>query len=365
MKAKTLIMLLGLLCVLAGVAFFVAQKDKPSEEQALLGKKLFEKLSVGDIETITVQSGEGSVTLKQGKDFWEVVDRYRYRADFSKVSDLVKKISDAKIGRRFESSDEVLARLSMYPPDRKEIPLEQKGTRILFKDKAGKELERFIIGSDAVRSDAFYIKRSSGPDIYLIDKEFRFLEKKPEQWIAKELLNVKEGEIALVACYDMKARKNIYMIERSDKTQDPVLVDAPPEKKVLKYKLEQVLGTLSPFKIDDVVEPAKKLEDAVFSNEPQFEFRLFNGMIYHIYPGDKIDKDSDQHYFKVAVSYKEPSVKQATDQKEKTENISARAEKLNSEIGAWTYIVSKWVYDSFVTNPEDFFEKEEKDKKAQ
>ena len=131
----------------------------------------------------------------------------RNRADFSKVSDLVKKISDAKIGRRFESSDEVLARLSMYPPDQKEIPPEQKGTRILFKDKTGKELERFIIGSDAVRSDAFYIKRSSGPDIYLIDKEFRFLEKKPEQWIAKELLNVEESEIA---------QKDVYYEESTD-----------------------------------------------------------------------------------------------------------------------------------------------------
>ncbi|MFC1798976.1 DUF4340 domain-containing protein [Thermodesulfobacteriota bacterium] len=364
MKAKTFIVLLVVLCILAGTAYFMVQKDKLSGRQALLGKKLFETLTVGSIDTIAVQSNEGDVTLKQGKDFWEVADRYHYRADFSKVSDLVKKIEAVKIGRRFDSSDEILARLSMHAPERGEIPKEQKGTRIVFKDKAGKELENFVIGSDAVRSDAFYIKRSNAPVIYLVDKEFKFLDKKPDQWLAKELVNVDEKDIALIACYDMTTRKKIYMIERPEQAKDLVLLDAPPEKKLMKYKLEQVAGVLSPFKIDDVVDPAKKPADTGFSDKPQFEFRLFNGMIYHIYPGAKIKQDSDKYYFKVAVSYSEPAAKTDADKKGTSEDLSAKAKKLNSELGDWTYIVSKWVYDSFATKMEDFFEKEKKDNKA-
>ena len=72
------------------------------EQQALLGKKLFENLSVGSIDAISIQSSEDIVSLKQGKDFWVVDNRYQYRADFSKVSELVKKIMAAKIGRRFD-----------------------------------------------------------------------------------------------------------------------------------------------------------------------------------------------------------------------------------------------------------------------
>ena len=363
MRSKTFFILVFIFCVVLAIAFFISRPDKPSRQQALMGQSFFENLPVNDIVSIQISTGENSVLLKKGLDYWIVGNRYNYPADFSKITDLVKKLKGAKIGRSFQASQKALSRLAIHAPDEKDISKEQQGTRIVLKDKGGKNLADIILGQagDTSAPDlAFYFRNYKDPTVYLIDQNFKFLDKKPLEWIEKKLIDLKAEDIARVVCYQSKTNQRVYAIKRSEKGKDPVFVDLPEGKKTVKYKLEQVIEVLDNFRIEDVADPDKTLADSDVAGDFRFEFHLFDGTVYHLYPGAALDDGSENHYLKVKVSYNPPLKGKEKSKAEDTDKPAAEARKQNQKLGAWTYIISKWLTNSLLTKPDEFFEKEEK-----
>jgi hypothetical protein len=363
MRSKTFFILVCVFCIVLGIAFFISRPDKPSRQQTIMGKSFFENLPANDIVSIKIFTGEDSVLLNKGPDYWIVGNRYNYPADFSKITDLVKKLREAKIGRSFQASKKALSRLAIHAPAEKDIPKEQQGTRIVLMDKGGKNLADIILGQtgDASSPDlAFYFRNYKDPAVYLIDQSFKFLDKKPLEWLEKKLIELKAEDIAQVVCYQSKTHQRVYTIKRSEKGKDPVFVDLPEGKKTVKYKLEQVIEVLDNFRIEDVVDPYKQLADSVVAGDFRFEFHLFNGTVYHLYPGAVLNDGSENHYFKVKVSYSPPSEGKEKSKAEGMDKPAAEAENQNQRLSAWTYIISKWLTNSLLTKPDEFFEKEEK-----
>ncbi len=324
-----------------------------------MGQNFFDDLAVNDIASIQIASSDGTVLLKKGADLWVVEDRYGYPADFSKITDLVKKLKDAKVGRSFNATDEVLARLAMYPPEKTDVPENQRGTRVVFKNGQDQTLADVMMGPAEGRTEVYYLKHTAKPTICLIDKNFRFLEKKPAEWLVKEIINLEEKDIARIVCFPARSQTAAYTIERPEKGKDASITAVPEGKKVEKYKIDQMLGILSALKIEDVADPGQKLADSKFSEQPRFEYHLFNGTVYTISPGTTIKEGSDHHYLKATVAYFPPAESKSDTAKE-AEKTAETVQKQNHQLSAWTYVVSKWVYNSFLTRPEDFFEKEEK-----
>lgn len=357
MKAKTFFILVCICGVLAAAAFFMYRQDRPAARKTQMGKKFFDALPVNEIASIAVSSRDGTVTLKKGPDHWVVEDRYGYPADFAKITDLVKKLRDAKIGRSFNAADDVLARLALYPPAEKKVPESQQGTRVVFKDNQGKTLADVMMAPAADRTGVYYLMHAGRPIIYLVDKNFRFLEKKPAGWLVKEIVDLNEKDIARIACYPAGGQKAVYTIVRPAKDKDAALLAVPEGKKVETYKIEQMLGILSALKIEDVVDPARKLAAAVFSDQPRFEYHLFNGTVYSIHPGTSVKGGSDNHYLKISLAGPSPAVDGKTDAPEAKDKTAESVRPRTPKLDAWTYVVSKWVYNSFLTRPDDFFEK--------
>jgi len=367
MRKKTFIVIVILFCILLSITFFISREKKPSAQQALMGTKLFENFPVELTETITIKSPDGLVILKKGKDFWGVENRYHYRANFDAITGLVKKLRNAKIGRSFQASEKVLARLGLYSPDKADKPKKEKGARITLTDKDKKNLADIIIGQPgdkAASSDTFYVKPVDQPIIYQIDQNFRFLDKKPAQWIEQELIDLNPKDVSKVICYKAGTKQVVYTIQRTGKDRELVLVNLPPGKKPVKYKLDQVTEALSAFKIEDVVDPVAKLKASTFSDAHYFEYFLSDGTIYHVYLGTALGDSSENHYFKVNISYVPPAAEKKDDkEKDKEvdgEKVASEAKLQGRKLSAWTYVISKWVNNTFITNPEDFIEKEEK-----
>jgi len=363
MRKKTFIIILVLFCILLSITFFISRQKKPSAQQALMGKKLFENLPVELTETITIKSPDGLVILKKGKDSWGVENRYHYRAEFSEITGLVKKLRNAKIGRSFKASEKVIARLAMYSPDKEGKPKKEKGTRITLADKDKKNMADIIIGQPSdksVSSDTFYVKPVDQAIIYQIDQNFRFLDKKPAKWLEQELIDLNPKDISKVICYNAGTKQAVYTIQRTGKDNELALADLPPGKKSVKYKLDQVVEALSAFKIEDVVDPAQELKDSTFSDTHYFEYFLFDGTVYHVYLGTALGGSSENYYFKVNISYLPPAVDKEKDKEVDREKVAAEAKQQNRKLSAWTYIISKWVNNTFFTSSEDFIEKEEK-----
>ena len=371
MKAKNFIILLTICCVLAIATFFIFNKKSNTYQQAKLGQKLFDNLQVNDIAKITINSTDGAVILKKEKTFWVVENRFNYPADFSKITDLAKKLKELKIGRRFNASGDIISRLSLHLPEKKEIPPSQKGIQIVLVDKQKKILLDLILGKireSSSRSGGQYVMLSTTSTVYLVDQNFRFLEKEPKQWINKDLIDIKAKDIEKVICFTPGREKVIYAIKRPEKEQPPVFVNAPRGRKVETSKINQVVEALTGLKIEDIADPGKNIKQTKFKNTPYFEYYLFDGTVYNIYPGLAMDNDSEKHYYRVYASHipsqgKEGDVttnsgKEDKSRQENQAEPSVKVNHLNKKLGSWIYIVSKWENNKFITDPEEFFEKE-------
>ncbi len=375
MKSKTFVILLVICCVLGGAVYLTMNQKEAENNQVKMGEELLPGLPVNDVAAITVKSHEGSVDLKKGEPVWVVENRFNYPADFSKITDIVKKLKDTKLGRSFKADDEKQSRLSLHSPDKEDTPEDQKGTRIILEDKEKKILADIILGSPR-EGGGHYVMRGDASDIYMADQIFRFLDKKPEEWLDKNLTEAKANDIEKVVCTDLKSEKVIYTLKRPEKGKDPEFGDLPEGKKLKKSRVSSIFGAIASFTIEDVADPAKEAGETGLDNALCFEYHLFDGTVYKIYPGSALSDDKDKFYFKASVGYvvpekKEEVEKQGEEEKadeeaskpeeaEKNEaELSAEAETLNARISPWLYIISKWRHDNFVADPEELFEEQD------
>ncbi len=183
-KLTVLLLLLVPFCV---IVYNVSGPDEQSEDNQLkMGENLFAELPVEDIAFITIKSDKDSVVLRKEDSAWIVENRVNYPANFSMIRDLVNKVKETKIGRSFKASDEILSNLSLHSPDKEGVEDEQKGIRITVEDNAKKVLADMIIGGTRESSSGkggHYVMLVKSPTIYLVDKNYRYMNKKPSDWI--------------------------------------------------------------------------------------------------------------------------------------------------------------------------------------
>ena len=396
MKIKTFIILLAICGVLAGVTYLVVTPGKSSDnKQNLAGKELLSKLPVNDIAEISIKSSESKVILAKGENVWIVKNKYEYPADFGKITEFAKKIKDMKITRYFNISDDIQKRLALFSPDKEDIPKENKGVRITLKDKSQKILSDIIVGKAREASagrGGHYIMPLNEKTVYLVDKNFKYMDKKPDNWIKKDLVDISADHVAQVICKDSQGNV-LYTLKRPEKGKAPEFMDIPEGKKIISSKLNDVFSALSSLNIEDVADPSLSADNTGFDKSACFEYHLFDGNIYTACSGNVVDNDDNKYYFKINTSFKEPekkqqeaktedtasdtevkpkdtkdNKKQEADKKEEVKDpaqLAAQADELNKKISPWTYIISKWKADRLITNTEDFFEKpkEKTDKK--
>jgi hypothetical protein len=309
-----------------------------------------------------------------------VENRFHYPADFSKIADFVRKLKQAKIGRQFQSSEATLERLSLKSPDDKNAGKSGKGTKILLMDESEKLLASLLLGkpreSGAERSfpDGHYVTLDNDPKIYLIDTHFAQLQKEPSAWLDKALLKVETNEIKKISSLSADGEKIHYTFVRKEKGNDLEPSALPANKKVDKSALNRLARSLSSLSMEDVIDPSDHSISTDLKQSDKLEYHMFNGIIYRIYPATACPEDG-QCYLKVEVDYQKPTAekkpaaddkKASSDEKnspEKTpEEIDLETKQLNKRLSPWTYVISKWQHDAFVTDLDKLLEKPDKDR---
>ena len=377
MKTKTLVILLIILGLVAGAGALVMHLKSQSGSGSPLDKLILENLPVNDILSIDIKGPEKLVLLTKKSDRWVVENRFQYPADFTKIADFVRKLKQAKIGRRFESKQATLKRLSLKSPDDKEGGESEKGTQIQLKDDSGNLLASLLLGkprkSGTERSfpDGHYVRLDNDPTIYLIDTHFAHLQKEPSDWLDKTLLKVEANEVKKIACLSADGKTTHYTFQRAEKGTDLVPTELPPNKKVDKSALNRLARSLSSLSMDDVLDPSNDSVSRELKQSDMFEYHLFNGMIYWVYPGKACAND-DPCYLKVEVGYQKPAEEEKPEADDKTSNgketrhekspeeVKLEANQLNARLSPWVYVISKWQHNAFVTDLENLLEKPEK-----
>ncbi|MCP4688812.1 MAG: DUF4340 domain-containing protein, partial [Desulfobacterales bacterium] len=282
MKFRTFVILLIIFCVLGAGAWLTFNKGKAAR-QTKIGENLFTSLPVNDVERIDITGPDGSVVLKKGPAVWVVENKWDYNADFSMISELLRKIKDLKVGRSFKASPEVQERLTLIPPDQEGAPADQKGVRVKLDGKDAKPIADILLGK-ARETDAGFaghnlmlLGKKDAKTVLLVDKHFKYLKKEPSDWLAKDLLDVKEADIRGVACYDPASDAPLYVLDRPEKGKAPALADLAEGEKIAKSKVDKVFDAFSSLKLDDVADPGGSIDPESMEKGRRFVYRLFDG----------------------------------------------------------------------------------------
>jgi hypothetical protein len=377
MKIKTFIILVIIALVLSLGGYLLIHFQKSRSSQRMMGRLLFKEFPAERIAIVTIKGPKDSVILKKLQNQWVVQTRLNYPADLNKLSDLVRKLKEAKIGRIFESNEGSLKRLALVDPTKEENEDEEKGIRVIFGDENEQEIKNLIFGksreTEGMRgtSEGQYLMLQGDTKIYLVDKDFSTLEPISLEWLEKKLVDVQADDVRSILCKSLDGGKIEYHFERPEKGKDFEALEFSAKKKVKKSTLDQLSGALAGLNMENIVDPSS-LSGSPIKMSKQIEYRLFNGLVYRIIPGDTCAED-DSCYLKIEVDYQKPptpteekSDTQAETEKEDKEkqpvqeDLSQEALKLNEQFKPWTYIIPKWKMDALITNVDKLVEKEEK-----
>ena len=196
MKIKTLVILLIVLGLLAAAGALIIHFQSGSTPSGEMGTYLLGQLPANEVASITIETPEHTVSLMKKGDLWVVEELFGYPADFPKISGFVRTLKQVKVGRKFESSEKVLKRLSLKSPGDTETPKNERGAWIRMKDKEGKPVMGILLGKTRIKGkekkmpDGQYVMLSKDPEIYLIDTILTSFETGPSAWLEKSPVKV-------------------------------------------------------------------------------------------------------------------------------------------------------------------------------
>jgi len=378
MKIKTLVILLIVLGVLAAAGALIIHLQRSSSPSGEMGAYLLEQLPANEVASITIETPADTVSLTKKGDLWVVEELFGYPADFPKITGLVRTLKQVKVGRRFESSEKVLKRLSLKSPGDSETPKDERGAWIRMKDKEGKPVLGILLGKTRMKEkkmpDGQYVMLSKGPEIYLIDTILASFETGPSEWLEKSPVTVDAEDIQSISCVGPDGKLVRYRFERAGKDKDLELIEPSTKQKIKKSSLNRLSKALSSLQITDVANPSAPPQSIQEGASPLLKYHLFNGLTYNVYPG-KTCSGTIPCYLRIGVDYQKPGPvkgekvppaspgKKAPPEEKNQEELAAVAKEQNARVSPWVYEIPEWQHNAFFTSLDMLLEKKvEKEK---
>jgi hypothetical protein len=363
MKAKTFLILLSTLFVLAGVTYVMVDFDPSVPAHSPMGQKLFADFPANRIAAIELIHVTGSLNLRRQNDIWVVVERFGFPADFEKITDLVRRVTQMRIGSSFEILPDMLGPLQLHDPREVLVPETYKGMRIVFKDADHQPLLDIIVGKarETTAGSGNYVLPQQSRLGYLVDENLRRFGRQSPDWIQSKLLDVDPEAIERVVCEDPESGGVLYTLQRPAPGQDPIWIGGDPEGGQRTFRVDTVYRALANLSVDDVAAPAGIADTPLFENRPRLAYHLYDGTVYYIYPGDPVPDTDDQFYFRIQVAAQPVADKIRLDSVDASRpDETAVSEEpvpgLNKMMASWVYVIPAWKHGSFVLDPELFLE---------
>src|SRR5204863_9957267 len=133
--------------VVSGLGWVAWQKQQApyKESTQKMGNKVLPNFPLNDVEQILIKQTKGELHLAKKNDLWEVKERGDYPANFSNISDLLRKFWELKVTKPVKTGPSRLAALELVAPDT------GNGTVVEFKDKSGKAINSVILGAKSTK----------------------------------------------------------------------------------------------------------------------------------------------------------------------------------------------------------------------
>ena len=152
-KQLTILIVAGVVICGLGLYFYKSNNQSWEASGQKLGQKVIKDFPMNEVERITVKQAQGELNLAKKNDTWAVHERSDYPANFSNISEFLRKVWELKLAQPVKVGPSQLARLELGPPDKGT----NTGTVVEFKDKSGKTINSLVLGKK-------HMKESPGGD---------------------------------------------------------------------------------------------------------------------------------------------------------------------------------------------------------
>ena len=307
------------------VAAGVSIASRYSNEIGGLAKEaVFEGLSekFADIEIISVQDSDKTLTAKRSENNWVMVDRNNYPASAEAVRNILVGLAELRL------KELKTERKNLYSKLQVEDVTEKKAMSKLLtvKDKNGKTLAALIVGKEtseiAGASDVGrYIRKPGETRSWLAEGRLE-LPDAVKDWVSSQFLNVSNKRVVTVgvAHPDGQAMN----VKRTTPTGKKFIIQNFPAGREIEYQsdVDNMAEGLDKLELQDV----RKVGDIAFPKDKTIKtkYRMVDGLVMNV----EMFEDSSNKFWGRLEASTEDAAK---------DEIKNEARQINVNVSKWVY----------------------------
>lgn len=336
MNKRVVAVLAALVLVLGGAALLVYQRDQASRPAAgaRFGQTLLPDLKASEIASIVIREPAGTLTLVKKEKGWSIAERNGFPADLDKVTELVVKAIELKVGQAEPIGDNDRSRLNLLDPGKGGPKTEGQATALAFKAGDGRILAELLLGKKYFKSEPegdpgkaigdgrFVMLPQDTKQVYVVSEPFRLARAAASDWLAKAgfaIERVKRLEVNL-------ADGDGYRIERETDGPDWKL-DLAAGGKLDNTRANSAVYSLNKIDIEDLA-ASDKPEDNGLDKPTLVRATTFDGLSYTLRIGR-----ADKERYPVRIEVEGTPQREFEERKdEKAEAKTARRKSFDEEM---------------------------------
>lgn len=377
-QLKSLLLLLVIFGAIA-IGLTMMKSGKVEKVKSITDREdLFAGFPINEVESIVVETEDGSVELKKGETAWTVSERDGYQAKTETIEKFLKMIWALKIVQNVDVGESKYGRLHLADSDGDKQKGEGKVEKtIYFKDKEGKALRTLYLGKTYERMENSSSPLGGGPSmtavgryvriadevgVFLVGETFAGTDIDPAMWLDEKFFKVEN--IKAIEIQSGKKEED-WKLSRDKPDAEFVLADVGKDEEYDPTRANAMKNAFVSPRFEDLIvgeEAAKK------PNKTTFLIDTFAGFHYVVKVGEK--NDLNEYYMTVEVSAKlddkrAPVNGESEEDKKKNDeefakSIKAQKEKLAFEKGfsGKVFKVRSYVIDSINKKRADLMKQE-------
>ncbi|HSI83615.1 MAG TPA: DUF4340 domain-containing protein, partial [Candidatus Methylacidiphilales bacterium] len=343
MEKKTLQILVVAAVVIGAAALFLLSREQAAwTPQRAAGQKILGDFDPNAVARMVVKTATGTMALAREGETWVVPERGNYPANFTAVSDAIRKLWELKAVQEVRAGPSQFPRLQLVEPA---DGAKDSGTLVDLIDAGGKRITAIILGKNSFLGQTdeggaggypngrFVRSATAQGQAYLVAETFSVLEPKPENWILRDF--VRPDSLRSISMTGSKLGEE-WTVTRENANAEWKLSDPKPDEKPDAAKLSSLPRSLPSLTVYDVTAPGATVPG--MDKARTLTVQTFDGFTYTFRlgqaDGDKlpvtVTTAADLPTARTPATDEKPENKEALD-KAFQENLTRLRAKLDAE----------------------------------
>tara|TARA_B100000900_G_C20594862_1_gene722980 strand:+ start:936 stop:2051 length:1116 start_codon:yes stop_codon:yes gene_type:complete len=286
MNIRHLYISAGVLAVLAIITSVLTRTSSAPLLDERVGSNVVDPANLRDTAKIVVETDGEKITLvnDEEKKAWVLEEKHNLPTSYSRISQLARNVSEAKLQRLVSENPDRIATLGF-----------EGGDRIQFIDKLDNDIVAFGLGKETENGRQF-LRFYGEEKAFLVNTTF-YIDSNLDSWLEKKLVSFEANDVTAITTTLQNGDK--LSATRDNADSEWATDDSLPEKKILNQSsIGQIASKFAGLSFTATADKDGPNVVAARENSHQFGFQLNNGKSYQFrigrQPEVKIEKEVEK-----------------------------------------------------------------------